>query len=209
LKTIVEKDIFQRHEIYVKASFQKLIDFLMDSIGSLVSPNLIANVFKSEHVPIDNKTVSLFLDYLSTSYLFYKVPRYDVKGKNLLRTLDKYYLSDTGFRRVRLAKGKIADMGHLLENAVYLELRRRYNDVYVGKWSGSEIDFVAVDGDRTLTYYQVALSAANPETLERELAPLNAIKDSNPKYLLTTDLDFNPVYNGIRKLNVVDWLLAK
>jgi len=124
-------------------------------------------------------------------------------------TLSKYYLSDTGFRKVRLAKGKVADMGHLLENAVYLELRRRYSDVYVDKWNGSEIDFVAVDSDRTLTYYQVVLSAASPEMLERELAPLNAIRDSNPKYLLTTDLDFNPVYNGIRKLNVADWLMAK
>jgi len=208
LKTIVEKDIFQRHEIYAKPSFQKLVDFLMDSIGSLVSPNSIANVFKSENLPIDNKTVSQYLDYLTTSYLFYKVPRYDVKGKNLLRTFDKYYLSDTGFRKTCLAKGRRADMGHLLENAVYLELRRRYDDIYVGKWKEHEVDFVAIDSDSTLAYYQVAFSAANPETLERELAPLNAIKDSNPKYLLTADIDFNPVYNGIRKLNVADWLLA-
>jgi len=209
LNTIIEKDIFQRHEVYAKTSFQKLVDFMMDSIGSTVSPNSIANVFKSENMPIDNKTVSLYLDYLTISFLLYKVHRYDLKGKNLLRTLDKYYLSDTGFRKVRLAKLKTANIGHLLENAVYLELRRRYSDVYVGKLNGHEVDFVAIDRDRNMTYYQVAFSTANQDTLERELRPLQAIRDSNPKYLLTMDLDFNPVYNGIRKLNVADWLLSK
>ena len=209
LITIIEKDIFQRHEIYAKNSFQKLVDFLMDSIGSLVSPNSISSVFKSENMPIDNKTVSQYLDYLATAFLFYKVPRYDLKGKNLLRTFDKYYLSDTGFRKLRLSRGKTADIGHLLENAVYLELRRRYSDVYAGKWNGHEIDFVAIDSDRNIAYYQVAFSTASPETLHRELRSLQAIRDSNPKYLLTMDIDFNPVYNGIRKLNVADWLLLK
>ena len=209
LNTIIEKDIFQRQEVYAKISFQKLVDFMMDSIGSLVSPNSIANVFKSENMSIDNKTVSQYLDYLTISFLFYKVPRYDLKGKNLLRTLDKYYLSDTGFRKVRLAKGKDFDIGHLLENAVYLELRRRYIDVYVGKWNGYEVDFAAIDSDRNIAYYQVAFSTADHKTLERELRPLKAIRDSNPKYLLTMDIDFNPVYDGIRKLNVVDWFLSR
>ncbi|MCL1920021.1 MAG: ATP-binding protein [Kiritimatiellaeota bacterium] len=209
LDTIIEKDIFQRHEIYAQASFRKLVDFLMDSIGSLVSPSSIAKAFKAENMPIDNKTVSQYLDYLTESYLFYKVSRYDLKGKGLLRTLDKYYLSDTGFRKVRLAKGKSADLGHLLENMVYLELRRRYVNVHVGKWNGQEIDFVVIDHDRNVAYFQVAFSTIDPKTLERELAPLRAIRDSNPKYLLTTDIDFNPVYDGIRKLNVADWLLGK
>ncbi len=209
LNTIIEKDIFQRHEVYAKSSFHKLVDFMMDSVGSLVSPNSIAKVFKSENMPIDHKTVNQYLDYLTISYLFHKVPRYDLKGKNLLRTFDKYYLSDTGFRKVRLAKGKTIDIGHLLENAVYLELRRRYSDVYVGKWNEHEVDFVAIDSDRNLSYYQVAFSTANPETLKRELRSLQAIRDSNPKYLLTMDIDFNPVYDGIRKLNVRDWMLAK
>jgi len=209
LDAIVEKDIFQRHKIHAKANFRKLIDFLMDSIGSPVSPNSIANVFKSEGLPIDNKTVSQHLDYLTASFLFYKVPRYDLKGKGLLRTLDKYYLSDTGFRKVFLAKGKTADLGHLLENVVYLELRRRYADVHTGKWSGKEVDFVAIDRDGNVTYFQVAFSARDPKTLERELAPLKAIRDSNPKYLLTMDFDMNPVYDGIRKLHVADWLLGE
>ena len=209
LNTIIEKDIFQRHEVYAKPSFRKLVDFLMDSIGSLVSPNSIANVFKSENMPVDNKTVSQYLEYLTASFLFYKVPRFDLKGRNLLCTFDKYYLSDTGFRKLRLSKGKTSDIGHLLENAVYLELRRRYSEVYLGKWNGYEVDFVAIDHDRNITYYQVAFSTANHETLERELYSLQAIRDSNPKYLLTMDIDFNPVYNGIRKLNVADRMLSK
>ena len=206
LDSIVEKDIFKRHEVYSKASFNKLIDFLMDSIGPPVSPNSIANVFRSENTPIDNKTVSQYLGYLTESYLFYEVPRYDLKGKGLLRTLDKYYLSDTGFRKVRLSKDRDADAGCMLENAVYLELRRRCKDVYVGKWDEYEVDFVAVGRDMGITYYQVAFSTTDPKTLERELRPLRAIRDSNPKFLLTTDVDFDPVYDGIRKLNVVDWL---
>ena len=205
----MEKDIFQRHTVYNQVYFKKVVDFLMDSIGSFVSPGSIAKTFQAENIPIDNKTISRYLDYLATAYLFYKVPRYDLKGKGLLRTLDKYYLSDTGFRKARLVKGKTVDLGHLLENVVYLELRRRYVNVYVGKWNELEVDFVAIGHDNGIVYYQVAFSTANAKTLERELTPLKAIRDSNPKYLLTMDIDINPVYDGIRKLNVADWLLAK
>ena len=208
LNTIIEKDIFLRHKINSKPSFQKVVDFLMDSVGSLVSPNSIADIFNAERTSVDRKTVSQYLDYLAGSFLFYKVPRYDVKGKNLLRTLDKYYLADTGFRKVRLAKGKTADIGHLLENAVYLELRRRYKSVFVGKWNDHEVDFVATDNDGNLAYYQVAFSTANQKTLDRELRSLYSIKDAHPKYLLTMDVDFNPVYNGIKKFNAADWMLA-
>jgi len=129
-----------------------------------------------------------------------------VKGKNLLRTLDKYYLADTSFRKVRLGKKAAQDRGHLLENTVYLELRRRNSEVYVGKVQDKEVDFVAIDKNGYVSYYQVAYSVTDALTLERELAPLLAIRDSNPKYLLSADRDTNPVYDGIRKLNVVDWL---
>jgi len=209
LDTIIEKDIYKRHEVYTQDTFRKLVDFLMDSIGSLISPSSIANVLRSENMLVSHKTISQYLDYLTSSFLFYKVPRYDLKGKGLLRTLDKYYLSDTGFRKARLAKRKTVDLGHMLENVVYLELRRRYIHVYVGKWNGHEVDFVAIDRDQNMAYYQVAFTTATMKTLDRELAPLNAIRDSNPKFLLTMDIDYNPVYNGIRKLNVADWLLAK
>jgi predicted AAA+ superfamily ATPase len=207
LSTIIEKDIYTRHRIYNKPVFNKLVDFLSDSVGSYVSPGSVANIFKSEGIVIDNKTVTTYLNYLSAVFLFYKVPRYNIKGKNLLRTLDKYYVVDSGFRSARLGKQSGEDRGHLLENAVYLELRRRNRYVYIGKLRDKEVDFVAMDHAGYISYYQVAYSVIEEKTLERELAPLRAIKDSNAKYLLSADWDGNPVYDGIRKLNVIEWLL--
>ena len=207
INTIIEKDIFTRHDIYNKPTFYKVVDFLLDSIGSFVSPSSISKSFKNDGLVIDNKTVTQYLDYLASSFLFYKVPRYDIKGKNLLRTLDKYYVADTGFRKARIGKKHDEDRGHLLENVIYLELRRRNREVYVGKMRDKEVDFVTVDKKGYVSYYQVAYLVTEPATLERELAPLKAIRDSNPKYLISTDLDINPVYDGIRKLNVTEWLL--
>jgi predicted AAA+ superfamily ATPase len=208
LNTIIEKDIFKRREIYNKPTFGKITDFLFDSIGSYVSPNSISNALKNEKVTINNETVTNYLSYLTQTYLLYKVPRYDVKGKNLLKTLDKYYLADTGFRKVRLGKKVTEDRGHLLENMVYLELCRRNSEVYVGKLQDKEIDFVAIDKKGYISYYQVAYSVVDEQTLQRELAPLKLIKDSNPKYLLSADRDTNPVYDGIRKYNVANWMLG-
>jgi predicted AAA+ superfamily ATPase len=158
---------------------------------------------------VDNKTVAKYLDALCDAFLLYKVPRYEIKGKGLLQTLNKYYLVDPAFRKARLKRDMKKDISHWLENVVYFELLRRNRDVYVGKIGDKEVDFVVTDHDGYTSYYQVAWTTMSPETLERELAPLNAIKDSNPKYLLTTDLDLNPAYNGIRKLNVADWLLSE
>ncbi|MDR2564101.1 MAG: ATP-binding protein [Prevotellaceae bacterium] len=208
LSTIIEKDVFERNEIRNKAVFQKVLDFILDSVGSYVSPNSIANSLKNNDIKIDVKTVMNYLEYLNNAMLLYPVQRYDIKGKGLLQSLNKFYLSDTSFRRVRLGKSAKQDMGHLLENAVYLELRRRNRNVYAGKFRNMEIDFVVIDYEGYTSYYQVAWTTITDETLARELAPLNAIRDSNPKYLLTTDIDLNPAYNGIRKLNVADWMLS-
>jgi predicted AAA+ superfamily ATPase len=208
LNTILEKDLFKRHTIHNKQAFNKVLDFIFDSIGSPVSPRSIADTLRSNGLIVDKATVGNYLDYLAETFLLHKVSRYDVKGKGLLQTLDKYYLSDTAFRKVRLGKKITEDRGHLLENMVYLELRRRNREVYIGKLRDKEIDFVAVDNEGYVSYYQVAYAVLDKVTLARELAPLRAIRDSNPKYLLTTDLDVNPVYDGIRKLNVVDWLLG-
>jgi predicted AAA+ superfamily ATPase len=207
LNTIIEKDIFKRRTIYNKQTFNKIVDFLLDTISSYISPNSIVNALKNDKIIIDNETVTNYLNYLAETYLLYKVPRYDIKGKNLLKTLDKYYLADTGFRKARLGKKVTEDRGHLLENMVYLELRRRNSEVYVGKLRDKEIDFVTIDNKGYVSYYQVAYSVKDEKTLERELAPLKSIKDSNPKYLLSTDWDANPVYDGIRKYNVIDWML--
>jgi len=207
LNTVIEKDIFKRHEIYNKQSFNKILDFVLDSTGSMISPRSISDTLRANDNVVDKTIVANYLDYLVESYLLYKVPRYDVKGKSLLKTLDKYYLADTGFRKARLGKKMTEDRGHLLENMVYLELRRRNSEVYIGKLRDKEIDFVAIDNKGYVSYYQVAYSVTDEQTLERELAPLRLIRDSNPKYLLSADWDTNPVFDGIRKYNVIDWLL--
>jgi len=207
LSAVIEKDIFKRRDIHNKPAFNKITDFIFDSVGSYASPNSIAKTLKGERVTVDNETVANYLSYLTQTYLLYKVPRYDVKGKNLLKTLDKYYLADTGFRKARLGKKFAEDRGHLLENIVYLELRRRNSEVYVGKVHDKEVDFVAIDKKGYVSYYQVAYAVTDEQTLQRELTPLRMIHDSNPKYLLSADRDVNPVYDGIRKYNVADWLL--
>lgn len=207
LKTIVEKDIFQRLNITNKHDFNKIIDFVFDSVGSYVSPRSISDTLRSNGTIIDKQTVAKYLDALCEAYLIYKVPRFEIKGKGLLQTLNKYYVVDPCFAKVRLKKAILKDRSHWLENMVYLELLRQNKEVFIGKRHNLEVDFVALDYNDYTSYYQVAWTTENADTLERELASLKAIKDSTPKYLLTTDVDFNPVYDGIRKLNVIDWML--
>lgn len=207
LRTIVEKDIFQRLKITNKHDFNKIMDFVFDAVGSYVSPRSISDTLRSNGTIVDKQTVAKYLDAMCEAYLIYKVPRYEIKGKGLLQTLNKYYVVDPCFAKVRFKKAVLRDRSHWLENMVYLELVRRNKDVFIGKRNNYEVDFVVVDAQGYTSYYQVAWTTEAAETLERELRPLKAIKDSNPKYLLTTDMDFNPVYEGIRKLNVIDWML--
>lgn len=207
LNTIIEKDVFQRLKINNKHDFNKILDFVFDSVGSYVSPRSISDTLRTNGTIVDKQTVAKYLDALCDVFLIYKVARYEIKGKGLLQTLNKYYIVDPCFRKVRLKREMVKDRSHWLKNAVYLELVRRYRDVYIGKTGNLEVDFVVTDNEGYNSYYQVTWTTENLETLERELASLKAIKDSNPKYLLTTDIDFNPVYDGIRKINVVDWFL--
>ena len=207
LKTIIEKDIFQRLNITNKHDFNKIVDFIFDTVGSYVSPRSISDTLRSNGTVVDKETVAKYLDALCEAYLIYKVPRFEIKGKGLLQTLNKYYVVDPCFAKVRLKKAVLKDRSHWLENMVYLELLRRNKDVFIGKRNNLEVDFVVIDYSGYTSYYQVSWTTENADTLERELASLRAIKDSTPKYLLTTDVDFNPVYDGIRKLNVIDWML--
>ena len=207
LKTIVEKDIFQRLNITNKHDFNKILDFIFDSVGSYVSPRSISDTLRVNGTVVDKQTVAKYLDALCEAYLIYKVPRFEIKGKGLLQTLNKYYVVDPCFAKVRLKKAKLKDRSHWLENMVYLELVRRNKEVFIGKRNNLEVDFVVIDNQDYTSYYQVAWTTEDAGTLERELASLKAINDSSPKYLLTTDMDFNPVYEGIRKLNVIDWML--
>jgi uncharacterized protein len=206
--TIFRNDISARQSIYSEESYLEVVNFLIDSIGSNVSAANIANTLKSNKKPIDNKTVSKYIDSLVESYLFYRVKRYDIKGKQHLATQEKYYLVDLGFRHALLGKELLSDAGHLLENVIYLELKRRNFQIWIGKTNNLEVDFVVRTKEGFTQYIQVSQTVQNPTTLARELAPLNSISDHHEKLVITMDFDTG-TYNGIKKINAIDWLIGK
>ncbi|QQS26801.1 ATP-binding protein [bacterium] len=211
-QTVVQKDIRSRFAIRDMDNFEKVVKFAFDNIGNLVSAKSIADALNAGNTAhqqdISHKTVTNYLEYLTTSYLLYKADRYDIKGKQLLKTQEKYYAVDLGLRSVLLGQRTDIDLGHKLENIVYLELRRRNNGhILVGKSDSKEVDFVVQNTSDDRQYYQVALTVKDEKTLARELEPLQRIRDNYQKILLTTDYD-DSVYEGIRKINVVDWLLT-
>ena len=204
-KNIYNNDISKRYTIYAEESYQEVVNFLIDSVGSTVSAGNIAKVLTANKKKIDNKTVSKYIDTLVEAYLFYKVNRYDIKGKQHLATQEKYYLVDLGFRNALLGKELVSDAGHLLENIIYLELKRRNNQVWIGKTNNLEVDFVVRNNEGYTQYIQVAQTAQNTTTLERELAPFYSIADHHEKMLITMDYDTG-TYDGIKKINAIDWL---
>jgi predicted AAA+ superfamily ATPase len=205
--TIVLKDVMENKRIRDAGRLERVIRFMADNIGSETSIKRISDMLTSDGVKILPLTVESYLDAFRGSYILYRADRYDIKGKKLLKTLNKYYLVDMGLRRY-LVGGKPLDRGHILENVVYLELLRRAYKVYVGKAGEKEVDFVT-EGPGGTEYYQVSETLRGAETLARELAPLNAIRDHNPKYLLTRDYDPPTSHNGIKQLNALDWLLGQ
>ena len=207
-KNIYENDISKRHTIYGEESYQEVVHFLIDSVGSRVSAGNISKVLTANKKKIDNKTVSRYIASLEESYLFYKVNRYDIKGKQHLATQEKYYIVDLGFRTALLGKELTSDAGHLLENIIYLELIRRNYQVWIGKVNNLEIDFVVRSKEGMTQYIQVSQTVQDKVTLERELKPLNTIPDHFEKLLITMDYDTG-TYNGIKKINAIDWLLNK
>lgn len=204
--TVVYKDIMAKNNISDKMLIESILKFIFDSIGSPISTKKISDTLTSKGLSTSNHTVENYISAFLDSYLIYKAERFDVKGKNLLVRDYKYYVVDQGLRSYLLGKRADSDMGHILENIVYLELLRRGYTVYVGKVDDLEIDFVAQNRDG-LRYYQVALSVRNEKVLERELRSLQRTGDHYPKYLLTLDMDLRADYEGITKINVVDWLL--
>lgn len=203
--TIVMKDVVARLKVSDVFMLESLIKYMFDNIGNVTSTKKIADTMTSDGRTISVHTVERYLSGLADSYILYRVPRYDVKGRQLLRTGDKYYVADIGLRYFLLGN-KNMDYGHILENIVYLELLRRGYTVYVGKVGNTEVDFV-VTSEAGTEYYQVALTVRDEETLCRELKPLDSISDHNPKYLLTLDDDPPADYNGIKQINALDWLL--
>jgi len=204
--SVVLKDVVGRYKIPDTMMLESLIRFAFDNIGNQLSTKKISNVMNSNGRKIDVKTVERYLRALIDSYILYQAKRYNVKGKQYLKTLEKYYAVDIGMRWLLLGK-RSADVGHILENVVYLELLRRGYQVYVGKIDGLEIDFVAMDQSGA-TYFQVAATVREKVTLERELAPLLKIPDNYPKYILTLDEDPSADYEGIRKIRALDWLMG-
>ena len=204
--TVVYKDIMARNNISDKMLIESILKFIFDSIGSPVSTKKISDTLTSKGLSTSNHTVENYISAFLDSYLIYKAERFDVKGKNLLARDYKYYVVDQGLRSYLLGKRADSDMGHILENIVYLELLRRGYKVYVGKVDDLEVDFVAKNRDG-LRYYQVALSVRDERVLERELRSLQRTGDHYPKYLLTLDMDLRADYEGITKISVVDWLL--
>lgn len=205
--SIVLKDIIARKSFQDMQMLQSIIVFMLDNIGNIYSTSKIANTMTSSGRKISVHTVESYLTALTESFVLYKATRYDIKGKQYLKTGDKYYVADLGLRYFLLGR-KEQGRGHILENVVYLELLRRGYDVYIGKFNDYEIDFVAINS-KGIEYYQVSETVRDENTLNRELRPLDMIKDHYPKYLLTMDLDPETSYNGIRKINVLDWLLEK
>ena len=206
--TVVYKDIMARNNINDKMLLESVVKFIFDSIGSPISTKKISDTLTSKGISTSNHTVENYITAFLESFLIYKAERFDIKGKNLLARDYKYYAVDTGLRSYLLGKKADSDMGHILENIVYLELLRRGYKVYVGKVDDLEIDFVA-ENREGLSYYQVALTVRDGKILERELRSLQKTGDHYPKYLLTYDQDLESDYDGIKKINVIDWLLEE
>lgn len=206
--SIILKDVITRLKVTNPLILESIIRFMFDNIGNLLSSNKIANTLTSLGRKTDYKTVEKYIKGLSDSLILYEAKRYDIKGKQLLANLSKYYVVDIALRQLLLSN-KSSDLGNILENVIYLELIRRGYEVYVGQLKNGEVDFVAINGEE-INYYQVSLTVLDEKTLERELKPLQRIKDHYPKYLITLDEILpNSNYEGIKRLNALDWLLEK
>lgn len=204
--SVLLKDIAARLKISDITMLENVTKYMLHNIGNIVSATKIANTLKSAGKGVDQKTVDKYLRGLTDSLMLYEAHQYNLKGKMFLKTNSKYYAVDIGLRNC-LVKSSESDIGHILENIVFLELKRRGYDVYVGRLDDGEIDFVAVDND-DIFYYQVSATTLEEDILRRELAPFKKVGDNYPKYLLTLDDIFgNADYNGIKKKNVLDWLL--
>ncbi|MDR1926537.1 MAG: ATP-binding protein [Endomicrobium sp.] len=203
--TIVLKDIIERKNISEVLKLKSIIRFMFSNIGNLCSIKKISDTISSSGRKTSPLTVESYLSALLDSYILYKIGRYTIKGKEYLKTNEKYYAVDIGLRYLLLGSAS-TDTGHISENIIYLELMRRGYEIYIGKVGAAEVDFVAFKNDKT-EYYQVAQTVAEKKTLERELAPLNAIRDNNQKYLITMDYLPTTSYNGIQHINALEWLI--
>ena len=205
--TIVKKDIIDRNNIKDTVLLENIIKYLATNIGSSVSSTKISKYLNTNKIALNSnhQTIDNYLNMLEKSFIMYKADRTDIKSKALLKTLGKYYIADTGIRNIILGFRNI-DEGHLLENIVYLELLRRGYQVNIGKTNDYEVDFVA-ENPNTIKYYQVTKTIVTEEVRKRELRSLESINDNYEKIILTLDKPFSKDYNGIKVINIIDWLL--
>ena len=203
--TILMKDVVSRNNIKDTMILESVIKFIFDNIGQIVSINKISNTLNSNNRRNSVNTIEGYVSNLLDSYIIYKISRYDIKGKEYLKTGDKYYVCDLGLRNYLMSEVK--DYGSILENIIFLELKRRGYEIYIGKYDDKEVDFVVRNNDG-IKYIQVALSVRDEKTLERELMPLDSIKDHYPKYLITLDYD-TVNYNGIKQISALDFLTGR
>jgi len=205
--TIIEKDKTQRHRINDKRAFANIVKFIATNIGNALSPSNISKTLKQDGQSIHHLTIEKYLEYLTASFVFYKVNRFDIKGKKQLATQEKYYLVDAGLLNILVGKERVTDRGHILENVVFLELLRRGYKIWTGTSRNSEVDFVCKTPSGDIEYYQVAWQMSDEKILDREFGSLEKINDNYPKYILTTD-SFTINRSGVKHLNVFNWLLG-
>ena len=203
--TVLLKDVVTKNKIKDVMILDSIVNFLFDNIGQLVSTNKISNTLNSNNRKNSVNTIENYISCLVDSYIIYKISRYDIRGKEYLKTGDKYYLCDIGLRNYLL--GEVRELGSILENIIFLELKRKNYDIHIGKIDDKEIDFVIKNNDG-LKYIQVALSVRDENTLKRELEPLQNIRDNYPKYIITLDYHTNN-YDGIKQISAIDFLLGR
>lgn len=205
--TIMMKDVINRNNVSDPLIIDSITKFLFDNIGNSVSTKKISDTLSSNGRKNSVHTIEKYLNALLESYIIYRVDRYDIKREQFLKTQEKYYLSDLGFRTNILGSNNNQNLGHILENVIFLELKRKNYKIYIGKNDDTKVDFV-VENHENKKYIQVALSVRDNETLKRELKPLQSINDNYPKYLITLDYDNND-YDGIKQISAIDFLSGK